>query len=228
MTRRSLVAAAVVLTALAGRTAAQDTKLTVKVESTPPPSELSAPVRALLDSKALSVSDGQGKLLCTVWPRKTLESKATAEQVQGGLTYTSLEESTVLGAVKFPAVWTDYRKQKIQPGVYTLRLGIQPMDGDHMGTAPYNEFALLSPAGKDQKPDPLESKALTELSSTSTTRKHPGIMLLFPNPKPAEGPSVEAKPNEHWVLNFKCPVSAAGQKAALGFALVVVGHSMAE
>src|SRR5207253_5230968 len=139
--------------------------------------------------------------------------KATADQVKAGLKYSQLEETTVIGAVRFPDTWVDYRKNKIKPGVYTLRLAIQPMDGDHMGTAPYNEFCLLSPADQDRKPDTMDPKDLHDLSGKSTARKHPGIMLLFPNKKPADTPTVEAKPQEHWVLSFKLPVSAAGQKA---------------
>lgn len=219
--------AAALLVVLAGSVTAAD-KLTLKVEDAPPPKELTEPVRALLDVKGLTVTDGKGKVVCTVWPRKALESKATPDQIQAGLNYTNLDETTVLGAVRFPEGWSDYRKQKVKPGVYTLRLGIQPMDGDHMGTAPYNEFALLGPADKDKKPDLMDPKELHELSVGSTTRKHPGIVLLFPNPKPADAPAVESKPQEHWVLSFKVPVTASGQKAALGFSLVVVGHSMAE
>src|SRR5204862_7686965 len=113
----------------------------------------------------------------------------------------------------------------IQPGVYTLRLGKQPMDGDHQGTAPYDDFCLLCPAKQDAKPDLLDAKPLHELSTASTTRKHPGVMLLFPNPMPADAPAVEGKPNDVWVVNFKRPVNAGGQKAALGFGLVVVGMS---
>lgn len=225
---RTLAALAVVLVTLAGRAAA-DSKPTVKVEDTPPPKELSEPVRGLLAAKAMTVNDGSGKAICTVWPRKELESKATADQVQAGLSYSNLDESTILGAVKFPeGGFSDYRKQRIKAGTYTLRLGIQPMDGDHMGTAPFNEFALVCPATKDQQPGHLESKELQELSSGSTTRKHPGIMLLFPNPKPGGVPIVESKPQESWVLSFPIPVTAAGKKSALGFSLVVVGHSTSE
>ena len=214
MTRSTLAAA--VLFALCGYVAADDP--TVKVEDTPPPKEVAEPIRALLDTKALTVSDGK-KAILTVWPRKSLETKA------GDLSYAGLEESAILGAVRFPEEWRDYRKQKIKPGVYTLRLGLQPMDGDHMGTAPYNEFALLIPADKDTKPGALDVKELHEQSKGSTTRKHPGLVLLFPNPKPGEKPVVESKPQEHWVLSYGVPVKAGG---ALGFSLVVVGSSMAE
>ena len=115
--------AAAVFLALAVPAAAAD-KLTVKVEDTPPPKELAEPVRSLLDSKAFTVLDEKGKPLCTVWPRKAVESKATADQAKEGLKYANLEESTILGAVKFPDTWIDYRKQKTKPGVYTLRLAL--------------------------------------------------------------------------------------------------------
>jgi hypothetical protein len=224
MTRRTL--AVVVLFAAAGSALAADGP-TVKIEDAPPPKELSEAVRVLLDTKAMTVSDAKGKVICTVWPRKSLESKA-ADKVEAGLTYANLDESTVIGAVRFPEGWSDYRKQKVKTGVYTLRLGIQPMDGDHMGTAPYNEFGLLCPAGKDAKPDLMTAEELHELSTGSTTRKHPGLVLLFPNPKPAEAPVIEGKPQDHWVLSFRTPVTAGGKKSALGFSLVVVGHSMSE
>lgn len=213
--------------ALAG-TATAAGKPAVKSESAAPPAELAGPVRALLDGTALSVSDDQGKLICTLWPRKELPSKADANKAKAGLTYADFDESLIVAAVKFPQVWTDYRKQKIQPGVYTLRLGKQPMDGDHQGTAPYDEFCLLCPAKQDAKPDLLDPKPLHELSTSSTTRKHPGVMLLFPNPMPADAPAVEGKPNDVWVVSFKRPAVAGGQKAPVGLSLVVVGQTMAE
>jgi hypothetical protein len=219
--------AAVVLLLLVGHTPAAD-KFTVKVEDAPPPKELAEPVRALLDARAMTVVDDKGKVLCTVWARKALETKATADQAKAGLAYTHLEETTVVGAVKFPDTWIDYRKQKTRPGVYTLRLGIQPMDGDHMGTAPFNEFCLLCGADKDTKPDAMDPMALHELSAKSGGRKHPSIMLLFPNPKPADAPALAAKPNDTWVLNFRVPATAAGQKSALGVGVVVFGVTMSE
>jgi hypothetical protein len=219
---------AVTAVLLAASISAAEPKLTVKVEDAEPPKDLSDEVRAVLDGKAMSVLDEKGKLLCTVWAAKSLESKATAEQAKAGLKYAQVEETTVVGAVKFPEEYRDYRKQKIKAGVYTLRLGIQPMDGDHQGTAPFNEFCLMSPAEMDKKPETVEPKELHELSTKSTTRKHPGIMLLFPNAKPAEAPAVEAKPKDHWVLSYRVPATSAGEKGFLGFSLVVVGVTMAE
>src|SRR5262245_22660925 len=97
--------ATAVLLALASATSAADPKLTVKVEDTAPPKELAETVRALLDSKAMTVNDDKEKVFCTVWAVRGLESKATAEQAKAGLKYTQIEETTVVGAVKFPDTW---------------------------------------------------------------------------------------------------------------------------
>jgi hypothetical protein len=214
--------------ALVGLAPAADTKLTVKVEKADPPKELSDAVRKTLGNQAMTVFDENGKLMCSVWAAKSLDTKATAAQAKAGLKYGHVEETTVLGAVSFAQEWKDYRKQKIKPGVYTLRLGVQLMDGDHMGTSPYNEFALLCPAAEDKAPDLIDVKEMYELSGKSTGRKHPGLVLMFPNKAPAEVPAMEAKPKEHVVLSYRVPATAEGEKAALGFSLVVVGVTMSE
>lgn len=208
--------------------AAAADKVTLKVEDKEPPKELADAVRALLTGKAMTVTDDAGKVVCTVWAAKGLEAKATAEEVKAGPKYAHVDETTVVGAVQFPAEWRDYRKQKVKPGVYTLRLAIQPMDGDHQGTAPFNDFCLICPAGLDKAPDLLELKAVHEISAKSTGRKHPAMMLLFPNKKPAESPAVEAKPKDHWVVSFGVPLAAGEGKAVLGFSLVVAGVTEAE
>src|SRR5262249_26522391 len=130
--------------------------------------------------------------------------------------------------VQFAQTWTDYRKQKIPAGVYTLRLAYQPMDGDHMGTAPYNEFCLLSPAAKDEKPDTMQPKELHELSANAPGGTHPGVLLLFPNNKPEAEPKLSAKANGVVVLYVKREVESGGKKAPLGFGFTVAGSSMSE
>ena len=223
---RTLPVAAILFAAAC--TSAAEPKLTLKVEDKEPPKELSEAVRGVLEGKAMNVSGDKGKLICTIWVAKSLESKATADEAKAGLKYTQIEESTLVGAVKFPEEWRDYRKQKIKAGVYTLRLALQPMDGDHQGSAPYNDFCLLSPAEIDKSADVIDVKDLHKLSSKSVGRKHPGMMLLFPNKKPADAPATEDKPKDHFVLSFRMPVNAGGEKTHLGFSLVVIGETMAE
>lgn len=219
---------AVILSLALSPAAVADGKYSLKTATTEAPAELAEPIRTLLAPESLQVLDAKGMPLCEVWVRKDIPSKATPEQVKNGLTYRELDESLVLGAIRFDQTFTDFRKQKIKPGVYTLRLGFQPMDGDHMGTAPYPDFCLVSPAKADTKSDLMEAKELRELSAKSTGTAHPSVMLLFPNEKPADMPKLEDKGNDIFVAAFKRPVTAGKEKTAMGFALTVVGHTMAE
>jgi hypothetical protein len=199
-------------------------RLSAKVASLDPPAELAGPVGKLLDKNAVVVADKDGAPVLTVWFRSAVPVQATAEQVANGLTYREVPEGMLVGAVKFAGPFVDYRKQEITAGVYTLRFLVQPDVGDHMGTAPHPEFLVLSPAGQDSDPEPLEPKALIKLSSASTGGDHPGVMLLFPHAAKEAGPTLLEKDGV-MALALRRTVEVEGKKAALGFALTVAGHS---
>jgi hypothetical protein len=226
MTRLLLAASAAVLLLWTGAVSAKGT-YTIKQADTPPPNEVAEPIRKLLGERSWELHDGAGALVCQVWFRKELPVKATPEQIKNGLTYREIEESTVFGAIRFDRESTDYRKQKIKPGIYTLRLGFQPMDGDHMGTAPYPDFCLLAPANLDTKPDLIETKELRELSAKAIGGNHPGVLLLFPNEKLDAPPELADKGNDTWVLNLPLPVVVEGQKASgkIGLGLALIGQT---
>ena len=119
---------------------------------------------------------------------------------------------------------TSYRKQKIPAGVYTLRLGDQPQSDDHRGTAPYTDFALLSPAADDKTADIIEAKALHELSG-KVTGKHPTVWLLFPGDKAVAEPRLANKGEGHWVLMYRQSVAVEKSKGTMGLGLTLIGHS---
>jgi hypothetical protein len=189
------------------------------------PKELKESFAKLLSEEAVQLYDAKRTLMAEWWFCKKLPAKATANQIKNGLTYRELDESTVLGAVRFPQPTTDYRKQKIKAGVFTIRLGFQPMDGDHMGTAPYSEFGLLAPAALDEKPDTMAPKELQELSNKAATGSHPAVFLLVPTNKPPAEPQLANKGKGTWVLSLKEDVEVNGQKASLGIGLTVIGHA---
>jgi hypothetical protein len=194
-------------------------------EEAEPPEDLSAEVRKLLDGTCHRILDARGETVAEVWLRKEVPVKADDEQVKNGLTYDEVPQSTLLGAVRFGRAYTDYRKQRIREGVYTLRLGLQPADGDHAGTAPHREFALLSPAADDRKPGVMEVKDLREMSARSTG-SHPGVMVLFPGGKDVrEKPRVVDKGKGHWVLFLRLSARAGEARASLGLGLTVLGVS---
>ncbi|HMF20345.1 MAG TPA: hypothetical protein VKE98_24260 [Gemmataceae bacterium] len=203
---------------------AQDSKYAIKTADTPPPKELSEPIRKLLGPKSIRFFDGS-KMVAELWFRKEVPADATPEQIKNGVTYRELKQSEILGALKVEDGWTDYRKQKVKAGVYTMRLGFQPMDGDHTGSSMFTEFFVLLSAAKDTKTDLMEPKEMVETSMKSIGTGHPAVFMLFPNSKPG-APQLVSKENQHWVLNTKEDISVEGKKVgSIGIGMVVVGNA---
>jgi hypothetical protein len=225
MRLRTLAGAAVLLVLTALPLFAADNAYSVKtVDKTPAPKEVQEPIRKLLGERGVQLLNAKGDLLAELWFRQDVPVNATEAQIKNGLTYAEVPESTVFGVIRFPKQITDYRKQKVPAGVYTLRLANQPMDGDHMGTAPYSEFLLLSPADDDKTPATMEAKKLQEMSG-KTTGGHPGVLLLFPGKGAAATPKLEKKEENHWVLLLLLDAKAGDKKAALPIGLTLIGVS---
>jgi hypothetical protein len=186
------------------------------------PEKVAESVRKLLDDQALVVRDGD-RVVMRIWFRREIPVKATEEQVKNGLTYREIPEGTLVGALEFPAQFTDFRKQALPAGIYTLRFAIQPDIGDHTGTAPHPEFCLICPADEDKSTEEIEKKKLIELSSKVNEGRHPAVLLLWPNNGKDEGVKVIDKGDGVLVATIKRPVVAGGQKTTLGFAVTIAG-----
>lgn len=205
-----------------------EAKYTIKATKNAPPKELKEPIRKLLDEQSVQMLDDKGGVYCEVWFRKDVPAMATAAQVKNGLTFRdNFKETTILGAIQFAQEGRDYRKQKIKAGVYTLRLGFQPMDGDHMGTAPNPEFCLLVPADDDKDAGTMEAKQLQEMSQKASGTSHPAVFLLSPVENAKDDMALTNKETGTWVLERKQPVSAGDQKASIGLGLTLIGASTA-
>jgi hypothetical protein len=208
--------------------AADPAEYSFKEAETPPPKAVDKALVDLLGKKSFQFLDAKGEMVCELWFRKDVPANATAQQLKNGITFQEVQETTLLGVVQFARQVTDYRKQKIKPGVYTMRLGFQPSDGDHMGTAPYKEFCLLVPAEEDRKPGPLDSpKDLQERSTKATGGSHPGVLLLWPEKDPGEAPKVFSREGGCWVLALRLSASAKNEKGLLILGLTLVGTSPA-
>lgn len=202
---------------------AAEPKLSAKVEKVALPDQLSEPIRKLLDEQALVVRDDANEIM-TIWFRTALPVKATEEQVKNGLTYQEIPEGVLVGAIRFPAKFTDYRKQEIPAGVYTLRFAIQPDIGDHTGTAPHPEFCLLCQAEKDKSADPIEKKKLIEVSSLVNEGRHPAVLLMWPNNDKEASTKVASKGQGVFVATIQRAVQTDdNRKSTLGFAITVAG-----
>ncbi|GEM_PF-507356 len=153
--------------------------LTLKVTEKTPPKEISPALQQELQPKAIQLLNGDQPAF-EFWFVKEVGLKSAPASPDKALN--AIKEMAFLGAV---AVSTegrrDYKDNEIPTGVYTMRFGLQPQDGDHLGTADFSTFAILVSAKYDSKPDAFANfKALTKASSKDTSTEHPIILNLRP------------------------------------------------
>jgi hypothetical protein len=149
--------------------------IVASTQAEPAPAEIAEPLRALLAGAGGRVQIGDATL--TFWWVKLLPLAATASAAPE---WASVAEGSLVGAVQVSTSFRDVRGRTIKPGVYTLRFGIQPQDGDHLGVSSYRDFLLLSPAAVDQDPAPTGHDGTIRMSKQTLGASHPGVWMLDP------------------------------------------------
>lgn len=201
-----------------------DGDFALKVEEKPPPEVITADVREKIAPTSYQISGADG-LFFEFWfvPELTL-SKI------GETTTKTLEkvvEISLLGAmIVHQEDHHDFRDDPIDLGTYVLRLALQPEDGDHLGTSPFDSFAILIPYDTD---DELKEYAdhdfMVELASEDTVAEHPAIIALQPM-KSTEGefPRLHADEKEGWYsFCMKFPAKAGADSTILPVRVVFEG-----
>ena len=148
-----------------------------------------------------------GPATLDVWLIDKLESR-------GG--WSGVESGTLVGALRVTGEFKEIRGKVVKPGVYTLRYGLQPQNGDHLGISTYRDFLLISPAAVDQDPRVLGFDGVVALSKEVVGTAHPASLSLDP-PEDAPGAVLSTYKNE---LGHEGVVLQIG---ALKFGLIVSG-----
>lgn len=140
-----------------------------------PPAELAAGVAARLAPAAKVVT---GDATLEIWLVQAIDG---ASQGWGGV-----DSGTLVGAMRVTGTFKEIRGKVVRPGVYTLRYGQQPQNGDHLGISPFREFLLLSPAAIDTDAKVLGFDGVVALSKDVIGTAHPASLSLDP-PEDAPG-----------------------------------------
>ena len=151
-----------------------------------PPADLAAGVAARL-APAAKVTTGAATL--DIWLVPKLERSAD------GPGWTDVESGTLVGAVRVSGEFKEIRGKVVKPGVYTLRYGLQPQNGDHLGISTFRDFVLLSPAALDNDPKVLGFDGVVALSKEVIGTAHPASLSIDP-PEDAPGAVLSTYKNE--------------------------------
>ncbi len=184
-----------------------------------PPAAVPPALAAALDAQGTSVTNAQGATLCEVWLRKDLPASANPN-TSSDVMFGTLPEGSFVGVVHFPAASSDFRSQTIKPGFYTIRYGLIPQDGNHMGVNPTRDAFVLGPVVADPGPDKVLSfDDMVKLSRQASGTNHPQF-LIGAQPAGNEFPSVSKDDAGNWDLQLQG--HSKGGNLPIGF--TVVGH----
>lgn len=178
-------------------------------------------LRNAVEAKGHRVILSDGSILCEIWLRKQVTTKAKGDVA--GAIYTELPESTLVGVISFPKDARDYRGQQVKAGSYTLRYTIHPADGNHLGISVYRDFLVLSPVSADQSPEAsFKFEDLMKLSARTLGSVHPSPISLVSPEGLKSVPGVET--NDHGNLVFAARIKTQSG-AEMPIAFVVKGEA---
>jgi hypothetical protein len=196
------------------------------------PESVAAEVKAVLDTQAIRVQNDQGKTLAEIWLRLAIPAADKPAGPKGAVQFPFLADGELIGAVQFAAEGHDYRDQPIAKGVYTLRYGLQPVNGDHLGVSAFRDYSLLLPAAKDRSLALPVRKQLEERSAESAGTSHPAVFLMLTAPPEAaktDPTMIHDAEKNTWsvVVPLNLRVGGKGEPIVHPVSLVIVGAAPA-
>ncbi len=144
----------------------------------PPPGEIAAEIRDALEGEGIRATLESGVNL-DFWMRAAPPGGGGSNPAA---TFPDLAVGTLVGVVRIDGPWTDYKGNPIEPGVFTMRYGNRPEDGNHMGVSVHLDFVLLVPVAEDTTfAVDWGQAALNVRSFAATGVGHPAVMSLAPD-----------------------------------------------
>jgi hypothetical protein len=196
-----------------------------------PPSSIAPDLAKVLSAQGYRIIDDQGKPIAEIWLRKSVPASARPAGAKGVIQFPFLAESELLGVMQLVGEAHDYRDQTIAKGAYTMRYGLQPVNGDHLGVSPYRDYALLLPGAKDKTVAMLPRKQLETQSAESAGSSHPAcfFMLAVPSSSAQTAPTMihDAEKNT-WRVVLPLGLEVKGESKPLIYPISIIVAGVSE
>lgn len=203
---------------------------TYKVEEieAAPPSEVAPEVASALGSKAYRISDEGGEPLAEIWLRKAIPASEKPGEAQGAIQFPFLAEGELLGVARLLSDNVgDYRDQVIDDGVYTIRYGLLPVNGDHLGVSPFRDYVLLLLAESDKSVEALSRKTMEKESMEAAGTSHPASFSMLAAPADAKVSMSHDEENDAWSVVIPLDLAVPGESEPVRHpvSVIVIGFS---
>lgn len=164
-----------------------------------PPAEMAPAIQQALQKTGTKISNN-GAAYCEIWFRA--EKPSGAKSSEESVTLPQIPPGALLGVIRFDGKGADRRGQTIKAGVYTLRYGIMPVNGDHQGAAPQRDFLLMTPAADDRDLNATPAfEALVAMSRKASGTPHPAVLSFWKSD--SDKPGLSKQGDADWVLQAK-------------------------
>lgn len=221
MLKTSSVLAACFLAVTLSTASGQDYSVEV-IDAAPDADEVSDEVANQLADTGYRVNRGSRTVseiwLCKQWPLEP-DFEATEERLY------PFTPGQLIGVLHFQRRGSEFRDQTVSSGWYTLRFGLQPVDGNHEGTSPTRDFLLLVDAEQDEFPEAWEVEALLESSAEAAGSTHPAMICLQRTKDGSEHAIRHDESNDWWILHVVGKGIVKDKAQDVPIDLVVVGHA---
>lgn len=215
---------AVFVAALLAGASVNAADFTLKSADKPVPDSIGDSMRGVLQTKSIQLAQGD-KAVLEIWFRQEVPLKAKPASEKEALG--AVAETTFLGVVSvIDTSLRDYKDNEIPKGTYTARFGLQPKDGDHLGTAEFDYFLVLIAATDDKDLNGLDKfKPMVKASGKSTASGHPIVVSLRPASGAVATSGLAEPAAEHKSIRVKLAgKTSGGEKAEIAFDVVYQGH----
>ena len=222
MLKSGSIPAALLLTIALSSANAQEYSVEL-IDAPPDADEISEVLAEQLATKGVRVKRGTNRTTCEVWFCKqwTVDAgfKTTDERLY------PFKPGQLIGLMHFRRRGSDFRDQTMGRGWYTLRFGLQPVDGNHEGTSPTRDFLLMVAADEDSPDTKWETEDLMKSSAKAAGSSHPAMICLQ---RATDGSQVAIrhdKSNDWWILHAVGKGMADDKTLNIPIDLVVIGHA---
>jgi hypothetical protein len=221
MLKTSSVLAACFLAVTLSTASGQDYSVEV-IDAAPDADEVSDEVAKQLADTGYRVNRGSRTVseiwLCKQWPLEP-DFKPTEERLY------PFTPGQLIGLLHFGRRGSEFRDQSISSGWYTLRFGLQPVDGNHEGTSPTRDFLLLVDAEQDEFPETWKVEDLLETSAEAAGSTHPAMICLQRAQDSSEHAIRHDQSNDWWILHLVGKGVVKDKAQDVPVDLIVVGHA---
>jgi hypothetical protein len=193
------------------------------IDVAPDAKEVSGALREQFADKGVRIKRGSSRTVCEIWFCRQWPIEAGFKTTEDRLY--PFAPGQLIGLLHFSRRGKDFRDQSVSSGWYTLRFGLQPVDGNHEGTSPTRDFLVMVDVEQDAVDKVWDVKSLMEASAEAAGSTHPAMMCLQ---SATEGSQLAMRHNEShdwWILHHTGQGTADEKTLDVPFDLVVAGHA---